>query len=221
MKNITYEIKENIASGCVMGMILFISSVMVLGTSVPLEEIQLFISFLPAALILYLVLGIALNTFHHRNRKKKKKRYMFFTRVAEFPLFSFVFFIVLLIILRTVSYSIRLTVTVNIVTVVVIWFCEYIKTVKAAKEMNENSACIGAPSGRSLVEPLEERPENTEQFLAAITEYCRKNHIELEIITAERPAVVTLDGVYHLVSLVSLGWWFSGMVYCLKFEEMN
>ena len=215
-----FEIKENAASGCIMGMILFISAVLILGISVPLAEIQLFISFLPAVLIFYLALGIVLSTFHHRSGRKKRDGGMFLSSISGFSILGLVSFVVLLVILRTVSYPIRLTVAVNIVIVVIAWSYEYFQTVKIAREMNECSAHIGTPAGRSLVEPLDERPENTEQFLSAITEYCQKNRLEFEIVTPEKPAVVKLNGVYHLVSLTS--WYgFTGPIYCLKFEEMD
>lgn len=218
MNTTRFEIKENIAPGCVMGMILFISSVLVLSTSIPLSEIQSFVSFLPAALILYLILGIILTAFHHRTRRKKTDNSMLFFSISGLSLLSFIFFMALLIILRTVSYPIRLTVTVNILTIAAIWSYEYQKTVKIAREMNGITGHIGNPASRSLVEPLDEYPENTEQFLAAITEYCRKNHLELEIITAEKPAIVKLNGIYHLVSLTYL---YGLSIPCLKFEEMD
>ncbi len=216
LKSDDFELKEIAAHGAVLGMILFITTTVVLAASFTLQEIEPFISYLPGVLAFYLVFGILLTAFHNRPRGRKKKAGWVLAGISGIMVFFLLMWFIVFALVRTVPYLIRATVVINLLVIAVVWVIEYLCMANASKEMNENTKCME----RSLIEMLDEYPKGEDAFIEAIAKYCGKNHIELEVITAEKPAVVKMDGVYHKVSVTS--WYgYAGPVYGLKFEEMD
>lgn len=216
LKSDDFELKENAAHGAVLGMILFITTTVSLASSFTLQEIEPFVSYLPGVLVFYLIFGILLTAFHNRPRHGKKKAGWVLAGISGIMVFFLLMWFIVFAVVRTVPYLIRATVVINLLVIAVVWGIEYLCMANASKEMNANTKCMG----RSLIEVLDEYPKGEDAFIEAITKYCGKNHIELEVITAEKPAVVKMDGVYHKVSVTS--WYgYTGPVYGLKFEEMD
>ncbi len=216
LKSDDFEWKEIAAHGAVLGMILFITTTVALATSFTLQEIEPFVSYLPGVLVFYLVFGILLTAFHSRPRHRKKRAGWVLAGISGIMVFFLLMWFIVFAVVRTVPYLIRATVVINLLVIAVVWVIEYLCMANASKEMNANTKSMG----RSLIEMLDEYPKGEDAFIEAIAKYCGKNHIELEVITAEKPAVVKMDGVYHKVSVTS---WYSytGPVYGLKFEEMD
>lgn len=219
MKAISQETRENVIQGCFTGLILFASFIVTVNLEIDAKDFLPLYPRLTLILAGYLVMGILIIFIHrrprHRSQKKDEVLSGLFMGVAFIALLN-VFMAPAIFASTFIPDIFRLPMIANILVLFLLWLAEYRTTARASKEMNESLSHFG----RSFLEDLPECPKTVDDFLAAIAKYCSRNHIELEIITAERPAIVKMDGVYHKVSLVR--WYtYGGLTYSLKFEELT
>lgn len=74
--------------------------------------------------------------------------------------------------------------------------------------------------GRTLVIDLDEKPGTKEEFFSVLEEYCIRNHMVLEYVKRDIPAVVKLDGILHKIDLNNY-YTYGGAVYTMDITKLE
>lgn len=180
--------KECLEKGSFLGMALICSSVLALSIQRAPETALRVLPYFPAALIGYLGVGILFWWIHTRPAKRREG-----TRGMGLMYWYGNLFVLVLVLAQFIPESFRGMLLANLLLLTVLWSAEYVYLWRIAKELN--GGIVGRPF--TLMEDLDEKPENTEAFLEQITKYCVKNKIRLEIVTREKPVLVRMDGILY------------------------
>lgn len=208
------EKKEIIINGLILGMILFLSTLFILLINIYIENFQVIWTFLIPIFVGYCLLGMFIRWMAYRSTLRKNGfSILSGTDIAHWILFFSTIFMVGAF---SLPHFIRYVVVTNVLTLLLIWFlnCIYIK--KISNELNTNMDYYR----KAIVIDLSKKPETEEIFTKEIVNYCKKNHLSLEIIEYGIPSKIKLDNILYLVQL---GQHFSVegcIIYTLEFHNI-
>lgn len=203
------HLNKTISNGVILGMILFISSILVLSLN---KDHVTFLALFPWLLPIlagYLLVGIIIQWFYSRPPKERHWPYNFGIYWFYIPLLAAIFFVVF-------PKSVRYIFLTNIILLLCLWIIDYTSLHRIAKELN-------GPVPRHskvLIVDLDEKPSNKQEFFHLLEDYCIKNRISLEYIERNIPAIVKMNGVLHQVDqgmYYAIG---GSLVYTLRIMEI-
>lgn len=204
------ETREKVMYGCFFGLVLFASSAVYFSFIKDTAAAGELLKFIPAALIVYLILGNLFVWLY--NRPESGKLGVWFSGSAA-VYWIWIFMGALGFIAFLLPGILRNMILVNVGVLVVCWIADYRSFHKIADELNG-----GVVKGRYLVVDIQECPKSVDAFCREIEDYCKKNRRTLEFITKGKPAVIRMDGELYHVELDSFYSQF-GPMYALKFRQ--
>lgn len=200
--------KEVLERGSFLGLALLSSSILVLSFQRQPEVVNQMLPWFPVILLGYLAVGMALYWFHGRPVRRHEG-----LRGMGFFYWIIIGVLPVSILAKWVPEALRIALLTNLLLALGLWAVDYIHLWRVAKELNHG--VVGKPF--TLVEDLDEKPKGTEEFLMQIARYCEKNHISLEFVTRQKPALVRMDGVLYRVELRFYYTRYGMPVYTLEF----
>lgn len=111
---------------------------------------------------------------------------------------------------------IRYILMANILALAGVYAARYLHLRQIAQEMNQ---------GRSiknfvLLEDLERRPKNEDEFMEWVEAYCKKSGLDYEVIQYGIPSLVVMDGVRYRVQVTEYCSMASGIVPAMEFTVL-
>lgn len=194
--------------------LLFFSAVFVLMISRDMEHLELFSDKLGLILGGY-ILGVAAVRLISGLPLVKK--------IGEwcgilFHGFAYVYWIGLLSLLcsivgESLEAYIRYIFIANVLVLAGVYVGRYLHLRRVAQEMNR---------GRSvknfvLLEDLERRPKNEDEFMEWVEDYCKKSGLDYEVIQYGIPSLIVMDGVRYRVQVTEYCSMASGIVPAMEF----
>lgn len=187
--------REIIVKGFFIGLILFASTLIDLLINKDMKHLQIVGTFLIPILLGYCLLGTFIRWMMYRSTLRKKGSHLF-----SGP--AIVYWIMMLSAIFTagaygIPQVIRYIVVSNVATLLLAWIldCLYLKNI--AKELNSGLEYYS----RTLVEDLPARPQTEDMFMEEIDNYCKKNHLSLEIMEYGIPAKIKMNNTLYMVNL--------------------
>ncbi|MCM0648068.1 DUF4318 domain-containing protein [Clostridium swellfunianum] len=211
----TIEDKKDITiKGAILGFILFVSMLINLLISKDMEHLLIVGTYLVPIIIGYGLLGMFIRWMRYRSTLRRK----------EFSLFSgpaILYWVEMLCIIFMVSayfipQVIRYIVLTNAAALFLIWYLDYLYLKNVAKELNSG---LGY-SRRILVEDLRSRPHSEDMFMDEIENYCKKNHLSLDVLEYGLPAKIKMNNTLYTVKLGQYYTLMGTIVYTLEFRNI-
>lgn len=208
------DMREITSKGALLGLILFVSTLIDLLINKDMQHLQIVGTFLIPIILGYCLLGIFIRWMVYRSTIRKE----------GFQLFSGVAIVYLILMFSTIFMAgaffipqvIRYIVVTNIIVLLLVWFlnCVYLKNI--AKELNSGLAHYN----RLLVEDLREKPHTEDMFMEHIQNYCKKNHLSLEILEYGIPAKIKMNNILYMVKLGQYYSVVGTLTYTLEFRNI-
>lgn len=202
------ELGEFLSSGLNLGIILFAGAVIGVWAS----EGQMHIDYLFQNFIFILIICVLAGYVLELLRSIPEIGLHWFRGTAIINWFSIGLFI-FLVFHSLLSSSIRYMLIGDMAVLGIMWVGNYVTVNKIAKQLNKGG------KGYALVVDLNEKPRTKEEFYEAIEAYCKKNHIVLEYVERDMPAIVKLNGQLNKVEL-NYYYTFGGPIYTLDFKTI-
>ena len=204
--------KECGLKGSILGLVLMMSSLLVVSFTGDTAGIVLALPYMPVILAGYLILGVFFWWIHGRTPKE----HSLLTGAAS----SYLVFLVVVAVMTIDAFltqTVRYVILVNIAVLFVLWLMEYVSLKKIADELNQ-----GMPQGRSaLMVDLDEKPATMEAYFHEIEKYCKANHWNLEYIKKEKPALIRINGKKYAVKMGLYYTPIGTIVYTMPFSSAN
>ena len=200
---------EFIMQGINLGIILFTAALIGLKAGGYGESLIGFVDRIFVILPVYMAVGIAIQFF----RFLPEFDFVPLRGNTLITIFWMVF-TVFLFINNLLSEAASLIVVTDGIVLFLLWLIQYSYLTFVARELNQ-----GRRRRRTLVVDLEGCPKTREEFFSVLEAYCRKNHIELEYVERDKPAIVLMDGVRCRVS-ISYYYTPGGAVYTMDISEI-
>lgn len=208
------DIKEISIKGLTLGLILFLSTLIELLINKDMHHLQIVGTFLIPIILGYCLLGMFIRWMVYRSTIRKEGFHLF-TGVS---IVYWIFMISAIFMAGAyfIPQVIRYIVVANIATLLLVWLlnCIYLKNI--AKELNSSLAYYN----RTLVEDLQEKPLTEDMFLEDIQNYCKKNHLSLEILEYGIPAKIKMNNVHYNVKLGQYYSMIGTLTYTLEFHNV-
>lgn len=206
--------REITVKGLFLGLILFVSTLIDLLINKDMQHLQIVGTFLFPIIVGYCLLGMFIRWMMYRSTLRKKGSHLF-----SGP--AIVYWIMILSAIFTagaygIPQVIRYIVVANVATLLLAWLldCLYLKNV--AKELNSGLEYYS----RTLVEDLPARPQTEDVFMEEIDNYCKKNHLSLEIMEYGIPAEIKMSNTLYIVKLGEYYNLMGSIVYTLEFHNV-
>lgn len=199
--------------GCFLGMILFAVSLVMLTTAKMADVFTGNTCYLILFIMGEIAVGILFTLLRNRPRKDAKEGGKMFAGLGGIVL---LYTVVLLFSNVTIFFfdEVRMIIGVNMMILIIREIAEYCHTRRLSHELNQTLTT----HSRSLIIDLPHCPKTKGEYLDTIIKQAEKNHLTLEIITDDYPAVVKLNNIPHKAEIES--WYgFGGLEYSLKFRE--
>lgn len=217
MKIKKIELGVSGVQGCFLGLILFAVSLVMLTTAKTADVFTGNTGYLILFIIAEIAVGILFSLLRNHPRKDTKESGKIsgkmFAGFGGMVLLYTVFFLFSDV---TIFFSdeVRMIIGVNLVVLFIREIGEYCYTRRLSRELNQTLPT----HSRSLIIDLPSCPKTKGEYLDTIIKQAEKNHLTLEILTDEYPAVVKLNNIPHKAEIES--WYgFGGLEYSLKFHE--
>ena len=186
---------EILKKGSLLGMMMFISSLVTLRLAAP-EGLETFWSLLLVILLSYLAAGCLLQLI--RGFTPQLDSAWFRGAAAVSWCYLLLFF------LSFLTWRLPSFVRAMLLTSA---------AVLLAKDLNSSAA------GRTLIIDLDEKPRSPEAFFDLLETYCRKSSVTLEYVKKDIPATVKLEGRLHTVTLTE-SYMYGGPVWSMEIREI-
>jgi uncharacterized membrane protein len=208
------DIKEISIKGLTLGLILFLSTLIELLINKDMQHLQIVGAFLIPIILGYCLLGMFIRWMVYRSTIRKEGFHLF-TGVAV-VYYIFMFSAIFTAGAYFIPQVIRYIVVANTATLLLVWFlnCVYLKNI--AKELNSSLKYYN----RTLVEDLQEKPQTEDMFIEDIKNYCKKNHLSLEILEYGIPAKIKMNNVTYIVKLGQYYSMIGTLTYTLEFHNV-
>ena len=199
---------EILLSGVDLGTILFAGALMGLWLLCGRQSLDILMDRLGLTFLIYLGAGCLLQLF-----KRLPEMDLSWLRGMAFMYWYYIFLFILLILAGFLPDYLRYMILSDAVVLFGRWALNYLYAKRTANQLNM------AKGGHTLVIDLNDRPGTKEEFFSVLEDYCIKNHLCLEYIERNIPAVVKLDGVLHEVKLRSF-YTYGGAVYTMDISKL-
>lgn len=208
------DIREIAVKGLFLGMILFVSTLIDLLINKDMQNLQIVGIFLIPIILGYCLLGMFIRWMVYRSTIRKEGPHLFSGAAIVY------WILMLSTIFMAGSYFIpqviRYIVVANTATLLLAWLldCVYLRNI--AKELNSGLSYYS----RTLVEDLRERPQTEDMFMEEIKNYCKKNHVSLEILEYGIPAKIKMNNALYMVKLGQYYSVVGTLTYTLEFHNV-
>jgi len=203
-----------VTKGLFLGLILFISTIIYLLISRDMQNLKTVGTFLIPIVLCYALVGILIRWLVYRSALKKESSHLF-SGVASYY-WVWMLCIVFSVCAYFIPQAIRYIVLTNAGVLLLIWVLDYLYLKNIAKELNS-----GLKYHRvTLVEDLSSRPKTEDKFMEEIENYCKKNHLTLEVIEYGMPTKIKMDNTPYLVKLGQYYSMVGTVVYTLEFRSI-
>ena len=199
---------EILKKGSLLGMIMFISSLVTLSLAAT-EGLETFWSLRLVILLCYLAAGCLLQLI--RGFTPQLDSAWFRGAAAVSWCYLLLFFLSFLT-WRLPSF-VRAMLLTSAAVLLLLMEAEYRYLKKVAKDLNSSAA------GRTLIIDLDEKPRSPEAFFDLLETYCRKSSVTLEYVKKDIPATVKLEGRLHTVALTE-SYMYGGPVWSMEIREI-
>lgn len=208
------DMKEISIKGIALGLILFLSTLIELLINKDMQHLQIVGTFLIPIILGYCLLGMFIRWLVYRSTIRKEGFHLF--TGASVVYWIFMFSAIFTAGAYFIPQVIRYIVVVNTATLLLVWFlnCIYLKNI--AKELNSSLTYYN----RTLVEDLQEKPQTEDIFIEDIENYCKKNHLSLEILEYGIPAKIKMNNVSYIVKLGQYYSMIGTLTYTLEFHNV-
>lgn len=181
---------EILISGADLGMILFVGALMGLWLFSGRQGLEIVMDRLGLFFLIYLATGCLLQLL-----KQLPEMDLSWLRGMAFMYWYYILSFILLLLAGLLPDYLRCMILSDAMVLFGRWVFNYLYAKRTANQLNK------AKGGRNLVIDLNDKPGTKEEFFSILENYCIKNHLSLEYIKRDIPAVVKLDGVLHEVDL--------------------
>lgn len=181
---------EIMFSGADLGMILFVGALMGLWLFSGRQGLEIVMDRLGLFFLIYLAAGFLLQFF-----KRLPEMEISWLRGIAFMYWYYILEFILLLLAGLLPDYLRCMILSDAMVLFGRWAFNYLYAKRTANLLNK------AKRGHNLVIDLNDKPGTKEEFFSVLENYCIKNHLSLEYIKRDIPAVVKLDGVLHEVDL--------------------
>ena len=195
---------EILKNGSLLGMMMFISSLVTLRLAAP-EGLETFWSLLLVILLSYLAAGCLLQLIQGFTPQLDSAWFRGAAAVSWCYL--------LLFFLSFLTWFVRAMLLTSAAVLLLLKEAEYRYLKKVAKDLNSSAA------GRTLIIDLDEKPRSPEAFFDLLETYCRKSSVTLEYVKKDIPATVKLEGRLHTVTLTE-SYMYGGPVWSMEIREI-
>lgn len=206
--------REITVKGLFLGLILFVSALIVLLINQDMMHLQIVGVYLIPIIAGYALVGMFLRWMVYRSTLRNKEFHLFSGAAAIYWIW------LLTILLAVCSYWIpqvlRYIVLANAAALLLVWLIDYLYLKNIAKELNSGLQY----HRRTLVEDLSERPQTKDMFIKEIENYCRKNSLPLEIIEYGIPAKIKMNNILYQVQLGQYYTMLGTVTYTLEFHSI-
>ena len=192
---------EILKKGSLLGMMMFISSLVTLRLAAP-EGLETFWSLFLVILLSYLAAGCLLQLI--RGFTPQLDSAWFRGAAAVSWCYLLLFFL---------TFLVRAMLLTSAAVLLLLKEAEYRYLKKVAKDLNSSAA------GRTLIIDLDEKPRSPEAFFDLLETYCRKSSVTLEYVKKDIPATVKLEGRLHTVALTE-SYMYGGPVWSMEIREI-
>lgn len=208
------DMKEVSIKGLFIGLILFLSTLIELLINKDMQHLQIVGTFLIPIILAYCLLGMFIRWMVYRSTIRKEGFHLFTGAAVVY--WIFMFSAIFMAGAYFIPQVIRYIVVANTATLLLMWFlnCVYLKNI--AKELNSGLAYYN----RTLVEDLQEKPQTEDIFIEDIENYCKKNHLSLEILEYGIPAKIKMNNVLYIVKLGQYYSMIGTLTYTLEFHNV-
>lgn len=199
---------EIIRRGSLLGMMMFIASLVTLRLAAP-KGLETFWSLLLVIIFAYLAAGCLLQLI--RGFMSQLDSSWFRGAAAVSWCYILLFFLSFLT--WQLPALVRVMLLTSAVVLLLLREAEYRYLKKVAKDLNSSAA------GRTLIIDLDEKPRSLEEFFDLLETYCRKSSVTLEYVKKDIPATVKLEGRLHTVTLTE-SYMYGGPVWSMEIREI-
>lgn len=209
------EKKELLRTGSFLGLILLVSAYLGFSIENNQDAVVELLPWFGLVLAGYLLTGIFIIWVYTRPKRRKWRVSEYVRGVAGFYWTDMLIIAVFLGVQVVVPERYHFALVMNAVVLVAAWILNYTATVKLSKELNKHIW----QKERVLLWDLDECPKNREAFFIQIENYAERNHMSLNYLEKNNPAIVELDQKPYLVT-VEQSYHRFGPLYSLKFKEL-
>lgn len=200
--------------GLFLGLILFVSILIDLLINKDMQHLQIVGTFLIPIILAYCLLGIFIQWMVYRSTLRKEGVNLF----SGAAIVYWIFMISTIFIAGAyfIPQVIRYIVVVNVATLLLVWFLNFVYLKNIAKELNSDLAYYS----HTLVEDLKERPQTEDMFMEELENYCKKNSLSFEILEYGIPAKIKMNNVPYIVKLGQYYSVVGTVTYTLEFHNV-
>ncbi|WML32792.1 DUF4318 domain-containing protein [Clostridium sp. OS1-26] len=206
--------REITVKGLFLALILFMSMLIDLLILRDMQHLQVVGTFLIPIIAFYCLLGMFIQWMVYRSTLRKKEFHLLSGTAAIY--WICMLSIIFMVCAHWVPQVIRYIVVANGAALLLVWFLDYLYMKKIANELNSGLEYYS----RVLVEDLPARPKTEDMFMEEISNYCKKNHLSLEILEYGIPAKIKMNNIQYMVKLGQYYTLVGILVYTLEFHNM-
>ena len=189
--------KNNLRGGCVLGIILFLS-VLLVASGVREEWVWTIIRHYFVLIFLgYLAVGFLLTIFHSRKRKASSHNFIGAGGFYWIMIFIFAFMILNNIAATVIPRSLYWIVWANIAVVIILWAAEYYYLKKMSQKLNNAKSLVR----ESSVITLPGKIESEDELYQFLTKYYGESGACVEVMEKEIPGIIKINGQEFSVSI--------------------
>lgn len=222
-KNIEEELRDEkkeerkalLRTGSFLGLILLVSSYLSFSIENNKEAVLELLPWFGMVLVGYLLMGVLIVWIYTRPKRRKWRASEYAKGVSGFYWTDILVVVIFLGAERIVPEKYHFALVVNAVVLAAAWVLNYTAAVKLSKELNKHIW----QKDHVLLWDLDECPKNREEFFIQIEKYAEKNHMSLNYLEKNNPAIIELDQQPYLVT-VEQSYHKFGPLYSLKFKAL-
>lgn len=203
-----------LAKCAALGMTLFFSAVFILLLTHDLAHLELFADNLFGIMGIYLAAALVLWGI---SSLKILQRIGFLFKGASMIYWIFLIGLPVEVIGAFLEKYIRCILTMNVLVLVCVMLGNFFYMKYIADELNNGKWT----KGFRLIEDIERKPKNEDEFMQWIENYCRKNALDLEILQYGIPAEIRMDGLMYRVQITEYASMASGVVPAVEFVRIE
>lgn len=196
------------------GVVLFFSAIFSLLLNHDMTHLELFSRKILMIIGIYILITSALMWI---SSLKIIRRLEAFLRGAAVVWWIFIIFFLLEAISPVVPEYIRYIVAMNVLVLLCCVVGNFLYMKHIADGLNQGKW----NEGFVLMEDLEHRPGNEEEFMEWIASYCRRNALDYEVIQYGMPAKIMMDGLMYQVQVSEYCSMANGIVFAMEFLRIR
>lgn len=204
----------SLAECVVLGLVLFFSAVSVLLVTHDMEHLEMFADKMFWILGIYLAAAVLMKVV---SELKIIQRISFLFSGAAIVYWVTLFLLPLEVLGVYLDSYLRKILTVNALVLIFLMIGNFVRLKYIAKELNHGKW----KKGFRLIEDIECRLENEDEFMRWIEQYCAKNALDLKVLRYGIPAEIQMDGMTYRVQMTEYASIASGVIPAVEFVQIQ